>query len=190
MHRSSRHISLYLPLLVWWSAPPTSEVCPTGGPAIPATAHSSLWMALAGNLAYPSRLWLSPRNAPTLALGWVEGLGCLPPPLVQLSAPGVLPGASRQTMSPPQARERLCVSLAYASLETNHASPEIYPEGGCSSGGISISHHPLLCLAFQYSVPACGPLPISADAPPWLPGGPYHVSGPSLKYESGVQFGG
>ena len=29
-----------------------------------------------------------------------------------------------------------------------------------------------------------------ADAPPWLPGGPYYVSGPSLRYESGVQFGG
>ena len=87
-------------------------------------------------------------------------------------------------MSPPQARKRLCVSLAYASLETNPASPEIYPEGGC------ILHHLLLCLAFQYSVPACGPFPMPADAPPWLPAKPYHASGPSLRYESGVQFGG
>ena len=37
--------SLYLPLLVWWSAPPTSGVYPTGGPAIPATAHTSLLTA-------------------------------------------------------------------------------------------------------------------------------------------------
>ena len=29
-----------------------------------------------------------------------------------------------------------------------------------------------------------------AGAPPWLPGGPYHVSHPSLRSENGVQFGG
>ena len=125
-------------------------------------------MALAGSPAYPSQLWVSPRNAQTLALGWVEGLGCLPQPLLWLSALGVLPGASCQMMSPPQARKRLCVSLAYASLETSHASPEIYPEGGCSCGAISISHHILLCLGFQYSVPASGPLLMPADSPPWL----------------------
>ena len=40
MCRSSGPASLYLPLLVWQSSPPSSGVYPTGGPAIPATAHS------------------------------------------------------------------------------------------------------------------------------------------------------
>ena len=135
MHRSSGKTSLYLLLLVWWSAPPTSGVYPTSRPAIPATAHSCLLMAPVGNPAYPwcpSQSWASPRNAPTLALGWAGGLGCLPPPLLQLSALRVLSGASCQRMSLPQAHKRLHVSLAYAGLGMGHASPGIYPKGGCN----------------------------------------------------------
>ena len=36
-------------------------------------------------------------------------------------------------MSPPQTHKRLCISLAYASLETEHASLEIYPEAAAGA---------------------------------------------------------
>ena len=120
----------------------------------------------------------------------MEGLGHLPPPLLWSSALRVLYGVSHQRMSPAQAHKRLCISSAYAGSETEHAFPEIYPGGSCGCEGISIWHCLLLCLAFQYSIPACGQLPMPTGAPPWLPGGPYHVSGPSLGSESWVQFGG
>ena len=67
MCRSSGPVSLYLPLQVWWLAPPTSGACPTGEPAIPTTGHSSLSMALAD---YPPV-----SGAPVV---W----GCLPRPWV------------------------------------------------------------------------------------------------------------
>ena len=183
---------LYLLLLVWQSAPPTSGVYPTGGPSIPATAHSSLLMALVGNPNYPwcpSWSWASPRNAPTLGLGWAEGLGCLPPPLLWLSALRVLSGASCWRMSPPQAHESLLVSFAYVGLGTEQLSPGIHPKGGCDCRGIGIWHCWLLCLAFQYSKPECGQHPMPLSVPPWLPGGPYHMSHPSLMSENGVWFG-
>ena len=89
---------LYTPwLLGWQSAPPTSRVCPTGRPTIPATACSSLLTALAGNPAYPlcpSQSWASPGTAPTLALGWAEGLSHLPPAALWSSALRVWSGAS------------------------------------------------------------------------------------------------
>ena len=192
MHGSSRTTSLYLPLWVWWSAPPTSGVYPTGRPAIPATVHSSFLTALVGNPTCPwcpSQSWASPRNIPTLALGWAEGLGHLPPPLLWLNALRVLSGASCQRMSPLQACKRLCVSLAYAGLGTRHAPSGIYPEGSCGCGGIGIWCCWLLCLAFQYSIPKCGKHPMPVGVPPWLPGGPYHVSHPSLGSVNGVWFG-
>ena len=136
----------------------------------------------------PSQLWASARNAPTPALGWAEGLACLPPPLLWWSALGVLTGASHQRMSP-QAHKRLCASLAYAGLGTGHTSPRIYPEGGYGCRGIGIWWHQLLCLAFQYSIPKCGQHPMPTGAPPWLPGGPYHVSCSSLRSENGNWFG-
>ena len=183
MQRSSQPTSLYLPLPVWQSAPPTSGVYPTVRPTIPATAHSFLLMALAGNPTYPccpGWSWVSPRNAPTLTSWWAEDLGHLPPHLLWLSALGVLSGASHQRMSPPQAHERLCVSLAYAGLETGHASPGIYPEGSCGCGGTGIWCCWPLYSAFQYSFPKCVQHLMLIGAPPWLPGGLYHVSCPSL----------
>ena len=97
MCRSSRPTSLYLPLPVFWSAPPTSGVCPTGRPAIPATGHSSLSVAPMGNLTYlccSSQSWASPRNAQIPASGWAEGLNHLPPVALWSSALDVLSGAS------------------------------------------------------------------------------------------------
>ena len=141
MCRSSRPNSLYLPLPVWWSAPPTSGVYPTGRPTIPATAQNLLLMALAGNPACPwcpGQSWVVPRNVPTPALGWAEDLGCLLPPLLQLSALRVLSGASCQRMSPSQAHNRLHVYSAYVGLGTRHASPRVYPKSSCSCGNTSI----------------------------------------------------
>ena len=125
-------------------------------------------MALVGGPTYswcPGESWASPRNVPTLAIGWAEGLGCLPPPLLLLSALRVLLGPLI----------RGCPLLRLAK--------------GYMSLGLCIWCHLLLCLAFQYSIPACWQLPMSTGVPPWFPGGPYHVSGPSLRSESGVQFG-
>ena len=96
-----------------------------------------------------------------------KGVGHLPPPLLCSNALRVLSGASHQRMSPPQACERLCISPAYAGSETEHASPEIYPEGSCKGNGIW--HHLLFCLAFQYSIPVCGQPPTPTGVPPWLP---------------------
>ena len=69
MHGSSGPASLYLPLQYGSQLlPPVG--CPTGGPTIPATACSFLWMALAGNPSCPwctSQLGASPGSTQCLA---------------------------------------------------------------------------------------------------------------------------
>ena len=91
----------------------------------------------------------------------MEGLGCLPPPPLWLSALRVPSGASHQRMSPPKAYKRLHVSLVYVGLGTGDA-PLLasIPKGGCGCGGIGIWCCWLLCLAFQYSIPECGQHPM------------------------------
>ena len=91
-------------------------------------------------------------------------------PLVECSQ-GSLWGL-HQRMSPPQVCKRLHVSLACVGLGTGHASPGIYPKGGCGCGGISSWHCWLFCLAFQYSIPKHGQHSMPIGLPPWLPGGP------------------
>ena len=110
--------------------------------------------ALMGNSTYP---WcpdwsqMSPRNAPTPASGWAEGLSHLPLAALWSSVLGVLSKASCLRVPPPQVCERSCISLAYASLETGHASPVIYPKGGCGCRDISVWCNLLPCSASQYS---------------------------------------
>ena len=157
MHGSSAPMLLYPQPLGWQSAPPTSGVCPTGRPTIPATGHSSLLMTLAGNPTYPSCpgwLWASPGNAPTPALVQAEGLSHLPPDALWSSALGVQSGASHLRMPLPWVCKR------------SHICPVIYPKSNCSCSNVSIWHHLLPGSTSQYSTPACGWPPMPAGVPP------------------------
>ena len=119
--RSSWPTSLDLLLPLWQSAPPTNGVCLTGGPASPATIHSSLSMVLAGNPTYPqcpSRSWVSPGNVPIQAFGQAEGLYHLPPVVLWLNALRILSGAFCLKPYLPQAHIRSHISPVYASSET------------------------------------------------------------------------
>ena len=149
-------------------------------------------MTLVENSAYPwcsGQSWVSPRTAPTLALGWAEGPGHLPPPLLWLSALGVLSGASHPRMSPPQACKRLHASSVYGDSGTGCTSLGVYPKSDCNWKGVSIWFCQLPDSVFQHSVLKCGQPPAPIGLPPWLPGGTYHVSHPSLRSENGVWFG-
>ena len=98
-------------------------------------------MALVGSLAYlqhPMCLLAFLGSTQALALGWVEGPGHFPLPLLlQLLAPMVLWRDLLQRMSPPLGLEKLCASLAYGSSETKHASLGAF-WSGCDYRGTGI----------------------------------------------------
>ena len=105
-------------------------------------------MALAVSLAYPWHpAWVLAclGSAPATALGWVEGPGHFPSPLLlQTLAPGVLQRVLPWRMYLPLGLEKLCASLVYGSLGTGHASLGASPGAAVAVGMPAFSRfHPI-----------------------------------------------
>ena len=77
----------------------------------------------------------------------------------------------------------------YASSEMSHAYPEIYPNGSCGCGDVSIGCCLLPGSVYQYLTPASGQPPTPTSEPPWPPRGLHCVGSLSLRTGSRIPFG-